>query len=507
MKGGKNHQNLPSNWHERENLRNKGQFWTPDWIAEAMVAYAVVDSQLLFDPATGEGAFYKALIKHNSLSAEKVGFYGTDIDENILNSDIYKNNSCVIELKDFIFCPPDRKFRSIVANPPYIRHHRLSNDLKFQLKKICRRILGFTIDGRAGLHIYFLIQALDLLENGGRLAFIMPSDTVEGVFAKKLWRWLTGQFRLECVALFSPEATPFPNVDTNALIFFIKKDQPHKRFMWVKSDKPNSDDLKEFVMSGFHLKKDSEDSLEVISRDLDEALQTGLSRPPLIHHSDYKLSDFARVMRGIATGANDFFFLTRKKADELGISKVFLKPAVGRTRDITGSYITENDLATIDKKGRPTLLFSPDGRKLDEFPPKVQKYLLYGESLNLNEKALIKTRKPWYKMEQRDVPKFLFAYLGRRHSRFIRNKANVLPLTSFLCVYPHSDNDKFINCLWEIINDPETLDNLKLVGKSYGSGAIKVEPRALETLPIPERLANKINYSAANMKFKQSLLF
>lgn len=500
----KGFQNLPRNWHEREKLRNKGQFWTPPWIAEAMVEYAAADSNLLFDPAAGSGAFYKALIKLNSLSNKNINFYGTDIDNNILNNKIYKNNSCVTEAKDFISEPPDKKFRSIVANPPYIRHHRLSNEIKYQLKKICQRILGFTIDGRSGLHIYFLIQALSLLENGGRLSFIMPSDTVEGIFAKKLWNWLTLHFRLDCVVSFTPEATPFPNVDTNALIFFIKKDNPYKRFLWVKSNKPNSDDLKEFVKSNFNLKKNS---LEVIDRDLAEALKTGLSRSPLINHSDYKLSDFARVMRGIATGANDFFFLTIKKAIELKINDEFLKPAIGRTRDIKGAYITEKDIADLVDKGRPTLLFSPDGRNLHEFPSDVQKYILYGESLKLNERSLIKTRKPWYKMEQRNIPKFLFAYLGRRNARFIRNDANVLPLTSFLCVYPHFDNETFVKQLWEIISAPETVDNLRLVGKSYGSGAIKVEPRALENLPIPKHLANKITYKSHNTKFKQSSLF
>ncbi len=94
-------QKLPGNWHEREKLRNKGQFWTPPWIAEAMVEYAVVDSNLLFDPATGNGAFYKALIKLNSLSNKNIRFYGTDIDNNILKNKIYKNNSCVIEVRSY----------------------------------------------------------------------------------------------------------------------------------------------------------------------------------------------------------------------------------------------------------------------------------------------------------------------------------------------------------------------------------------------------------------------
>ncbi|MBI2208348.1 hypothetical protein HYU50_02530 [Candidatus Woesearchaeota archaeon] len=96
-------------------------------------------------------------------------------------------------------------------------------------------------------------------------------------------------------------------------------------------------------------------------------------------------------------------------------------------------------------------------------------------------------------MEKRQTPPLLFAYLGRRNSRFIKNEADVLPLTTFLCVYPKKTDKRHVNALWEVLNHPETIKNLKLVGKSYGSGAVKVEPRNLEKLPIPENLVE--NYS------------
>lgn len=61
-------QNLPRNGLAREKLREKGQFWTPDWIARPMVSYALQESDTLFDPAVGEGAFFKAAkeVSHNS---------------------------------------------------------------------------------------------------------------------------------------------------------------------------------------------------------------------------------------------------------------------------------------------------------------------------------------------------------------------------------------------------------------------------------------------------------
>ena len=113
----KSHQKLPTEWNEREVLRDKGQFWTPSWVAEAMVAYVADNTDLVFDPATGRGAFYEALLQ---LNKTKVSFFGTDIDTEVLEDEIYNHKNCFVEKRDFIKNPPQRKFKAIVANPPYI---------------------------------------------------------------------------------------------------------------------------------------------------------------------------------------------------------------------------------------------------------------------------------------------------------------------------------------------------------------------------------------------------
>jgi hypothetical protein len=189
-------------------------------------------------------------------------------------------------------------------------------------------------------------------------------------------------------------------------------------------------------------------------------------------------------MRGIATGANDFFFLSQKRAFELRIPHSYLLPAVGRTRDVNGDVLRPEDLSELDRKGRPTLLVALDGRPVSAFPPAVQEYISKGEKAGLAEKPLIATRKPWYKMERRTVPPFLFAYLGRRNTRFIKNLANAVPLTGFLCVYPRNTDPAIHDALWRLLSHPDTLASLARVGKTYGGGAIKVEPRALERLPL-----------------------
>ncbi|MDP2629934.1 MAG: N-6 DNA methylase [Candidatus Uhrbacteria bacterium] len=484
------HQKLPTNWDERERLRDKGQFWTPDWVAEAMVAYVVRGTDLVFDPGVGKGAFYTALKKVDP----KKKFFGIDIDPEVIaeakKEGIFSKNA-ELEVRDFILNPPQKLFKAIVANPPYIRHHRLSLEQKNYFRKISLVNLGDTLDGRAGLHIYFLIQALSLLEKGGRLAFIMPADTCEGVFSKKLWNWIGKKFQIDGVITFDPKATPFPGVDTNAIIFLIKNERPTGKIKWARCLESQCRGLFEF------LKKDlvgkSYDGIDIYDRDLTEALSVGLSRPPRTDHNfEFTLTDFARVVRGIATGANEFFFLTRQKAKEFGIPDEFFVPAVGRTRDAEGSYLTKDSLVKLEKKGRPTRLFSPNGFRWEDMPESVKNYILDGERAGLSKRALISTRQPWYKMEVREVPVFLFSYLGRRNARFIKNEAGIVPLTGFLCIYPRSNDTEYIEKLWAVLQHPETISNLRLVGKSYGSGAIKVEPRSLERLPLSSDLVKQL---------------
>lgn len=481
------HQKLPAAGPAREALRQKGQFWTPDWVAEAMVAYVTTGgSEHVFDPAVGAGAFFRATKTIAAESGRRFALLGTEIDKDAL--ELARQNGLAevdlagVQITDFALRPPRGSFKAIVANPPYIRHHRLAGSVKRQLQELGAALIGTPLDGRAGLHIYFLLRALQLLAKDGRLAFIMPADTCEGIFATPLWNWITRNYRLEAVITFAPEASPFPGVDTNPIIFLIKNAEPATHLLWAKCTSAQTAQLKTWLGSDLQT---AGDALAVYKRELAEGLSTGLSRAPSEEQAGGPtLLDFARVMRGIATGANEYFFLTVRQATELGLPAEFLVSALGRTRDVLDDEISPETLKALDSKGRPTLLFSPDGRASDLFPPAMQAYLARGESLGLPRKALIATRRPWYKMEVRSAPPILFAYLGRRNARFIRNRAGVVPLTGFLCIYPRRPDAAFVDRLWAVLRHPETVANLALVGKSYGSGAIKVEPRALERLPL-----------------------
>jgi tRNA1(Val) A37 N6-methylase TrmN6 len=274
---------IPRSGPQREALREKGQFWTPDWIAEAMVRYVEPDvSRELFDPAFGAGAFFLAA-KRLLRDLSQIDLQANEIDASSLQkataNGLSPHEIQNVKIRNFLLTPPNRKFKSIVANPPYIRHHRIPLQVKIRLKALSQAITGNKLDGRAGLHIFFLIQALGLLAEGGRLAFILPGDTFEGVFAQELWYWIARHFRIDAVITFASAAAPFPGVDTNAVVIFITNRSPKSELKWGRCTQPNTANLGQWINSGMNT-----DSLfpgEIYQRDLDEALETGLSRPPV----------------------------------------------------------------------------------------------------------------------------------------------------------------------------------------------------------------------------------
>lgn len=500
-------QKLPANGPAREALREKGQFWTPQWLAKAMATWVTAeDPSVLFDPAVGPGTFFSA--------AREIGFTGSfagfELDETALEESyrlgLPPSELREVEIGDFIGSRVPAAFPAIISNPPYIRHHRLSEACKNELRLLATRFLGFPLDGRVGLHVYFLLKCLDHLAPGGRLAFLLPADVCEGVCSTAVWRRLSEKFRLEAALTFSEGAAPFPSVDTNAMVFLFSNRPPASPVLWLQVRKPDPDAILR-ALRGPGGADQCHGAITVQQRDLEEAITTGLSRPPrILGAAGVPLSEFARVVRGIATGANEFFFLNSEQIRERGLMERFFIRAIGRTRDCGVDALTHADLERLDRTQRPTWLLNLGKEPKESLPAALRAYLESGEQMGLPDRALIQTRTPWYRMEQRTPPALLFAYLGRRDCRFILNRAGVVPLTGFLCVYPWNNDDDQLHRLWRALNHPDTLANLIFVGKSYGGGALKVEPRQLDGLEIPSHVIGSCGLALARPWEQMALL-
>jgi adenine-specific DNA-methyltransferase len=496
-------QKLPSSGDKREALRVKGQFWTPPWLAKVMAGWVTQDQpEVLFDPAVGPGTFFAA--------ARELGFAG-ELHGHELHANAFEDGWKLglkpddfrqVQMNDFISAPSQVQYPAIISNPPYIRHHRLGEDRKLELKQLGLNHLGFSLDGRVGLHIFFLLKCLTQLAPSGRLAFLLPADVCEGISSSAFWNRICQQYRLVAAMTFADEAAPFPAVDTNAMVFLFNKNKPQEDFLWLRVLERNAD----AISTALAVRKSS-DAVSVHCRKLTEAVKTGLSRPPRAqNNSGVPLSHFAKIVRGIATGGNEFFFLTREQLRSHNLPQQFFRRAIGRIRDCPKDRLGLADLDRLEGAGRATWLLNLTDGADGILPPPMQAYLKIGEQSGLPERSLIKTRRPWYKMEKRTPPPILFAYLGRRDCRFILNEAGVVPLTGFLCVYPWDTRQAEVIKLWRALNHPETLANLSFVSKSYGGGALKTEPRQLDQLEIPQSVLNEVGLKSPKPIIQPMLL-
>src|SRR5579875_3764513 len=114
------HQRLPATGPQREALRQKGQFWTPEWVAQAMVTYVLQDGvNHLFDPAVGSGVFFRVAKAIGQQEDKSIILSGTEIDSQALSqalqAGLTSDDLARVQQCDFVLQPPNRQFHAIVA--------------------------------------------------------------------------------------------------------------------------------------------------------------------------------------------------------------------------------------------------------------------------------------------------------------------------------------------------------------------------------------------------------
>jgi adenine-specific DNA-methyltransferase len=103
----------------------------------------------ILEPSVGAGHIVEYLINNG----EKRLFTCLEIDKSINFLPIMKNKSISIFKDDFLNYNFNKKYKTIVGNPPYIKRK-----------------------GKCNLYIDFINKCIDLLEDNGELIFVIPSD-------------------------------------------------------------------------------------------------------------------------------------------------------------------------------------------------------------------------------------------------------------------------------------------------------------------------------------------
>ncbi len=402
----------------------------------------------------------------------------------------------------------DGLFDSIVCNPPYTRHHHLPEAYKSSWTRLIEQEYGVRLSRFSSLFAYFFIQASKMLSPTGRMAFITPVTVFEANYSKQLKSFIRQHLRLRALITFDESFPVFEGVDTAACITLIEG-----------TDAPSMDQV---LHMHIHQWPGVEQVLQVIERkappaskwaschEIDVSTLKTTAKWTVMPHTNtcpdndhfVPLASIARVMRGIATGANKFFVLSDEEIARWGLNQDELRPVLTKTREVPGYIFTSASFEQLGREGKKRwLLYLTKPVK----PGTAEaRYIRYGEALGLHERSLVRTRPLWYIMEQRRPAPIYFTYLSRRRPRFIYNKTDTLALNVFLCIYPNSaisQDETLLKALLAVLNSIVARESLRRVGRSYGGDTIKIEPREMDHLPIlnPETLATKEQQALAQL--------
>lgn len=189
-------------------------------------------------------------------------------------------------------------------------------------------------------------------------------------------------------------------------------------------------------------------------------------------------SSVAKVVRGIATGANDYFTFSKSKANQYAIDAKYLIPCICKAVDVKDNFFTTDDFYSLVDSDRPTFLLNAVSSK-DE---NVLKYIEIGEKIGINKKYLTSCRTPWYSLENRKPSPIWVSVFNRNGLKFIRNEANISNLTTFHCVYPVKNNlfnNVNIDVLFAYLLTDIAREIFEDNRREYGNGLQKFEPNDL----------------------------
>ena len=455
-----------------------GQFFTPSSVAHLMAEWVMKDyPKTILDPAFGLGIFYNEIKK--IYSHKKLQFTAYEIDERILSYLDIEENATDLKIINGDYLEANiTAFDGVICNPPYMRFQKFlkrHNVLPKIEKQIGKKLVGY-----ANIASVFLVKALKELNLNGRLAFIMPFEFFNTGYGKEIKKSLLENHSLKQIIIFSNEKDIFQDATTTVCVLLCKNDGKEESIK-ITNIKTNEEINKISDISNFYQQKIKPSDLPYNKKWTPIILSSFSKQEP--PSGFCKLSLYGAFTRGIATGANDFFALTKSKIEDMDIDDNNLCECITKSQQVRKAIFTEDDFYTLYNADKPVHCLDVKEHEKQE----IRNYIKQGENLGYHERYLTKTRSPWYKIEYRKPAPILFGVFSRGRLKVIRNFTTVINFTCFHSFYPNMFGEPLINKLFVYLLSDTGQEIIKTNKRSYGDNLDKFEPGDLNDSLYPNQ--------------------
>ncbi len=461
-----------SEFRSPEERRPAGATYTPSRIVRLMVRWAAAlgDPARVVDPGVGSARFLIRAAKRFP-SAQLVGIELDPVAAVLARAHLAAaglGSRAQVILGDYrsAALAPIHGRTCYLGNPPYVRHHLISQEWKGWLaKKASERKIDSS--QLAGLYVYFFLSTILKAKQGDTGVFITAAEWMDVNYGRMLRQMFLGDLGGKSIALLEPTAQPFPDAATTATITCFEI-----------GAKPRTIRLKRAHDLSTLGKLD--EGGRVIRRERLEAANrwTPLTRVQRKAPEGFiELGELCRVHRGQVTGSNEMW-IAGPHSEALPESVLF--PSVTKARELFASQGALRDAKPL----RCVIDLPVD---LDEFEgderKSVDRFIAAAKKRGVDQGYIARTRRAWWAVGLREPAPILATYMARRPPAFVLNFVDARHINIAHGLYPREPlTSAAMKTLATFLSSSVSTNS----GRTYAGGLTKFEPKEMERLLVPD---------------------
>lgn len=467
----------------------RGAFFTPDLVARYITDWAVRStSDRVLEPSCGEASFLLAAVDRlaalrgpNQLDFQLAALDGVELHQASAEAArglLHRAGvRAQIEVGDFFCVEPTATYDVVIGNPPFVRYQEFSGEARARSRAAALRA-GVGLTNLASSWAAFAVHSALFLRPGGRMGLVLPAELLSVNYAAEVRRFLLGTFASVDLVMFSERV--FPGVQEEVVLLladgYQKGPTDHASIYQVR----NAAELATIAAGRTWRPTRPEDKWtpSLLNANALTAYTTLLSGDGFTD-----LESWGDTTLGMVTGNNKFFALSSARVAELALAPSdLMRLSPPGSRHLRGLAFTTAALNKLGREGAATWLFRPAG----EPSPAAWAYIAAGETANVDSAYKCRVRKPWWRVPLVPPADLLLTYMNADTARLTTNASGAANLNSVHGIYLRPDLRQLGTDLLPLASlTSMTLVGAETVGRAYGGGMLKVEPREADRLPVP----------------------
>ena len=485
--------------------KERGAFFTPDEITRFVSNWAIrtADDQVM-EPSAGDAAFMVAAIARlRELTAD------SDARPIVDGVEIHAHSARIarqrvrdaggvprIRCSDFFVVEPKPIYDTVIGNPPFIRYQDFSGEARIRSRAAALRG-GVSLTGLASSWAAFTIHSALFLKHGGRLGLVLPAELLSVNYAAPVRRFLFNHFRTVQLVLFDKQVFPEAEADVVLLLADGYLQGPAE-YATIRQAK-NAADLASLETGQAWTPTDPSGKW---TGSLVDPQAVAPLRTLLQDGAFTNLETWGDTTLGIVTGNNRYFTLSPQRVKELGLRRnELLRLSPPGSAHLRGLALSDDMLTKLGRQGAATYLFYPGE------PPSAEAvaYIDDGHRTGVDTAYKCRVRKTWYRVPLVPAADLLLTCMNADTPRLTTNEAAARHLNSVHGVYLAEQYRALGRELLPLASlNSVTLLHAELVGRAYGGGILKIEPKEADVWAMPSH-ALILNRAHALRPIKQQV--